>query len=396
MQNQFAENMKIAHRVTLVGMILDIILGLGKIIIGLISSSHAVVTDGIHSLSDVVTDIFVLFITRISNNAPDPEHPYGHARFEALGTVLLGATLVLVAVALAYENIRVAITGTNVSSPTWPALAITLFSIVSKEWIFHYTRRAGEQLRSNILIANAWHSRTDVFSSIIVLLGVAGAMVGLTWLDAVAAAIVALIIGKIGISLVWDSIKELVDTGLSQEETDAIKNVILSMEGVRSAHNLRTRQMGSDIFLDVHIRVSPTISVSEGHQIGEWVTKRLLEQFSSIKDLTYHIDAEDDTGIEINAGETLLPLRNTVIKELESCWEKVPGLDQIEKRYLLHYLDDKINIEIFFEDNGKTSDTDHKELRDLTKLQEQLHQQSRHISWLGRIQIWCGYPHPTP
>ena len=374
MQQQYAENMKIAHRVTIVGMILDIFLGVGKIIIGLIASSQAVVVDGIHSFSDVVTDIFVLFITRISNNEPDHEHPYGHARFEALGTVLLGATLILVAAGLAYENISLALSGADVSSPTWPALIITVASIVGKEWVFHYTRKAGEQLRSNLLIANAWHSRTDMFSSVVVLFGVAGAMLGITWLDAVAAAMVALIIGKIGVSLVWDSIQELVDAGLSIEETDAIKQVIVSMEGVRSAHNLRTRQMGADIFLDVHIRVNPTISVSEGHQIGEWVTKRLLEQFSSIKDFTYHIDAEDDRNIEINAGETLLPLRPVVIAELERQWPQLAALDQNLKKYMLHYLDDKIDIEVFI-------------ARD-SQLDSHPHGLIENIPWLGSIQIW--------
>jgi len=211
----------------------------------------------------------VLIVTRIANSKPDREHPYGHARFETLGTVLLGLVLLLVAAALAYDNISLAIQGAGDATPGWAALVITLASIISKEWLFHYTRKAGEKIRSNLLIANAWHSRTDMFSSLVVLIGVAGAMLGISWLDAVAAVIVALIIGKIGLSLILGSLRELVDTGLSVEETDAIKQEIVSMEGVRSAHNLRTRQMGADIFLDVHIRVGPTISVSEGHQIGE-------------------------------------------------------------------------------------------------------------------------------
>ncbi|MCF7981856.1 MAG: cation diffusion facilitator family transporter [Pseudomonadales bacterium] len=391
MQNQYAENMKIAHRVTIVGMILDIILGLGKIFIGIISSSQAVVTDGIHSLSDMVTDIFVLIITRISNNEPDPEHPYGHARFEAIGTVLLGGTLIIVAAFLAYENLIAAMSGTVKSIPTWPALVVTLISIISKEWIFHYTRKAGEQLRSNLLIANAWHSRTDMFSSVVVLFGVGGAMLGLTWLDAVAAAIVALIIGKIGLSLVWDSIKELVDTGLSKEETDAIKKVIVSMEGVRSAHNLRTRQMGSDIFLDVHIRVNPRVSVSEGHQIGEWVTKRLLEQFQSIKDLTYHIDAEDDRNSEINTGETLLPLRETVIEQLENCWSQIPHITASKKKYILHYLDDKIDVELFFESEViEPTEQEPVTLQDIAELKTILSDKGNIIPWLGRIEVWLG------
>jgi len=163
------------------------------------------------------------------------------------------------------------------------------------------------------------------------------------------------------------------------------------MEGVRSAHNLRTRQMGSDIFLDVHIRVNPRVSVSEGHQIGEWVTKRLLEQFHSIKDLTYHIDAEDDRDIEVNAGETLLPLREAVIAELENCWSKVPHLSSIQKRYILHYLDDKIDVEVFFEPNAtEPENTDPVSLQDIAELKAALNERGSQIPWLGRIEVWLG------
>jgi len=374
MPPNYSENMKTARRVTLVGMAVDFLLGVGKIIIGLLASSQAVVADGIHSLSDVITDIFVLIVTRIANSKPDREHPYGHARFETLGTVLLGLVLLLVAAALAYDNISLAIQGAGDATPGWAALVITLASIISKEWLFHYTRKAGEKIRSNLLIANAWHSRTDMFSSLVVLIGVAGAMLGISWLDAVAAVIVALIIGKIGLSLILGSLRELVDTGLSVEETDAIKQEIVSMEGVRSAHNLRTRQMGADIFLDVHIRVGPTISVSEGHQIGEWVTKRLLQRFQSIKDLTYHIDAEDDRDIEIDASEPLLPLRSSVIAELERHWPHLAAMAQDDKHFTLHYLNDKIDIDIFI-----ASDVVLKPAADNLL---------KKIPWLRRIRVW--------
>ncbi len=382
MQGQYSENMKIAQRVTLIGMLLDIVLGIAKILVGTLAFSHALVADGIHSLSDVVTDIFVLIIARISHHEPDIDHPYGHARFEALGTVLLGGILVLVGVLLAYENITRLSESTVFRVPGWPALVVAALSIASKEWVFHYTRKAGEQLRSNLLIANAWHSRTDAFSSIIVLVGVAGSMLGFVWLDAVAAVVVAIILCKIGGGLMWDALKELVDTGLSPEETSAIKEAVMSIEGVRGVHDLRTRKMGENTFLDLHIRVSPRVSVSEGHQIGEWVSQKLLRDFDSIIDLTYHIDFENDALVPIDLDKPLLPLRAEVMENLNACWKDIAGIDQLQHS-TLHYLDNKISIELFFSPTDDVKDT-----KALKRLEERLINQSKQIAWLGSIKLW--------
>ncbi len=384
MKGQHSENMKIAQRVTLVGMLLDLILGILKILIGITSYSHALIADGIHSLSDVVTDIFVLIITRISHHEPDIDHPYGHARFEALGTVLLGGILVLVGVLLAYENLSRVTNAADTRIPEWPVLVVAAISVVSKEWVFHYTRKAGEKLRSNLLIANAWHSRTDAFSSIIVLVGVGGAMLGFVWLDAVAAIVVAIILCKIGSSLLWDALKELVDTGLNPEETSAMKEAVMSIEGVRGVHDLRTRKMGESTFLDLHIRVNPTVSVSEGHQIGEWVTQKLLREFDSIIDLTYHIDVENDAMTPLDLHTPLLPLRPEVLKVLKDCWKDVPEIDKLND-CALHYLDNKIDIELFF-----TKPISAQDAGALLQLKERLARQSEEIEWRGNLTLWFG------
>ena len=382
MTGQHSENMKIAQRVTLVGMLLDLVLGILKILIGITAFSHALIADGIHSLSDVVTDIFVLIITRISHHEPDIDHPYGHARFEALGTVLLGGILVLVGVLLAYENLSRVTNAMDTRIPGWPALVVAAISIASKEWVFHYTRKAGEKLRSNLLIANAWHSRTDAFSSIIVLVGVGGAMLGFVWLDAVAAVVVAIILCKIGGSLLWDALKELVDTGLNPEETSAMKEAVMSIEGVRGVHDLRTRKMGESTFLDLHIRVNPTVSVSEGHQIGEWVTQKLLREFDSIIDLTYHIDVENDAMTPIDLRTPLLPLRPEVLKILKDCWKDVPEIDMLND-CALHYLDNKIDIELFFSKPISMPNEDA-----LLQLKERLARKSEEIEWRGNLTLW--------
>ncbi len=380
---KLSEHAKIAQKVTLVGMILDLVLGFTKITIGLLFYSYSLVTDGIHSLSDAVTDVFVLIITRISSHGPDEDHPYGHARFETMGTVLLGSTLIIIAIILAYQNISILYEGKASHIPGWPTLVVAGISILSKEWIFHYTKRAGEKLKSNLLIANAWHSRTDAFSSIIVLIGVAGTMLGVPWLDGVAAIFVAIIIAKVGWELVITSLTELVDTGLTADKIADIQNFVLQHEGVCGVHDLRTRHMGQDVFIELHIRVNQDISVSEGHHIGEWVHKKLMEKYAVISNLTYHIDVEDDH-ITTNP-EQLLPLRAEVIDQLKIIWKSSPVIAHI-KMSKLHYLNHHIDIELFL------ICPESEVIPDLATIHEHLKATSAHLNWVGNIKVWAG-PH---
>lgn len=377
MHSSLAKRSKVAQKVTLIGMFLDLGLGFLKLVIGGIANSHALLADGIHSLSDAVTDIFVLFVTRISSHAPDANHPYGHARFETLATMLLGSSLIAIAVILAYNYFSLLVTARDDSLPTWPALAVALLSIVCKEWIFRYTRRAGEQLRSNLLIANAWHSRSDALSSIIVFIGIAASMLGLPWLDIVAALAVAFIIGKIGARLVWATLKELVDTGLDETELTAIRETLLSIAGINGVHDLRTRRMGQSILLEMHLQVGPGISVSEGHNIGEWAARELLNQFVSINDVTFHIDAEDDHSAHLRANDNLLPLRQEVIESLNNCWPASLEIDHIT----LHYLNNRIDIELYLSQCDTTAITP-------AEIKQQLDLQ-QHLPWLGKVSVWC-------
>jgi len=367
-----------AQKVTLVGMLLDLILGTLKILVGSVSSSHALVADGIHSLSDATTDVLVLVVTRISHHAPDTNHPYGHARFETMGTLLLGSSLIAIGLLLAYNYITLFFTENTSLKPGWPALAVALFSIISKEWIFRYTKKAGETLRSNLLIANAWHSRTDAFSSIIVLIGVAGSMAGIHWLDIIAALFVAFIVLKIGGRLVWESTKELVDTGVDPGQVDELHKTLLSSKGVLNVHDLRTRRMGQDVLLDVHLQVDPAISVSEGHQIGEWATQKLLKQHSLISDVIYHIDAEDDHDYTLLASNELLPLRAEVIRRLCDSWPEMPSIEHI----ILHYLGNQISVELFINESDMTGTS-------ATEIEKEIVTRSQQLKWLGTVRVWC-------
>jgi len=252
-------------RVTLVGSVFDLLLGISKIIGGFLSNSTALIADGVHSLSDLVTDFIVLYASSQAHREADAEHPYGHGRFETLATVVLGLALFGVAIGISWDAVSRLFHPEKLWQPGVLALVIAAISIVVKEALYHYSMTIAKKYRSNMLKANAWHSRSDAISSVIVVVGVAGSMAGLDYLDAIAAVGVALMIAKISWGLVWHSVRELIDTGLEPERVEAIRNSILNVDGVKALHILRTRRMGSDALVDVHIQVPPTISVSEGH-----------------------------------------------------------------------------------------------------------------------------------
>lgn len=329
------------RKVTLVGSLVDFLLGVAKIIVGWLAHSQALIADGVHSLSDLATDFLVLYAAKHAHRAADEDHPYGHGRIETLATVGLGIALIGIALGIGYDAMRRMNSPDLLLDPGWIALGVAALSVVSKEVIYQYTRNAAKRLRSNMLMANAWHSRSDAISSIVVVIGVAGAMMGYTYLDSVAAIAVAVMISKIGFDLVRDSSKELIDTALEPEVTDAIRREVFNIDGVRALHMLRSRRSGSDALVDLHIQVDPRISVSEGHQIGDTVRRQLLERIEEVTDVTVHIDPEDD---EQKSPCDKLPLRGDLIEALKERWEHLDGIhaDQVT----LHYLDGKLQVEL--------------------------------------------------
>ena len=354
---------------------IDFSLGAIKVIIGLFANSHALIADGIHSFSDLATDVMVWFFNRIGAKEPDSDHPYGHARFETFGTLVLGALLIMIAGALIYDSVDRLINIESVEQPMWPALIAALISIFTKEWLYEITKKLGERTQSSLLLANAWHHRSDALSSIIVLLGVGGALAGYAWLEMFAAIGVAFMIALIGWRLSRESVEELVDTALSDTYVAQIEQQIVSIEGVRGVHHLRTRRMGSCVCLDIHLQVDSAISVSEGHQIGEWVTKILLQEFHDISDITVHIDAEDDAEIEEHQHH-MAPLRKDVREALLGTWHGLLPEEDIN-RMTLHYLNNGINVELFLETTQRSTD-----------LKEKLEQAASDLTWLNQVTIW--------
>lgn len=331
-------------RVTLIGSAFDFLLGVAKIIGGLIGNSSALIADGVHSLSDLLTDFMVIYASSHAHREADEEHPYGHGRIETLATVGLGIALLVVAVGISWDAINRLFHPETLWQPGVLALVIAAISIVVKEGLYHYSMTIAKKFRSNMLKANAWHSRSDAISSVIVVIGVAGSMAGLDYLDAIAAVGVALMIAKISWELVWHSVRELIDTGLEPERVAAIRNSILNVDGVTALHILRTRRMGSDALVDVHIQVPPTVSVSEGHHISEVVRERVIDEIDEVADVMVHIDPEDD---ETAAPNLHLPMRQAILNKLKVAWSGIEGASLIrDEDITLHYLDGRVHVEL--------------------------------------------------
>ncbi len=329
------------NRVTLWGVFVNLVLSVAKLAGGFFGHSQALIADGLHSLSDLASDAMVFVAAKHASEDADEEHPYGHARFETIATVALAVLLVIVSLGIAYDALISLVTDEAVEKPDLFTLWIAALSILSNEGLYHYTRFVGTRIRSNLLHANAWHHRSDAISSIVVLIGLAGTQFNLPKLDAYAAIVVALMIARIGFKLGYDSVQELVDASLEPELVEKIRQKILSHEGVRALHMLRTRRMGHNALVDVHILVAPRLSVSEGHHISEMVEKMLIENFDEINDVTVHIDPEDD---EEEARSMHLPLRSELIDALKQAWSGYPELSYIDD-ITLHYLKGEILVE---------------------------------------------------
>lgn len=352
MQQHLQDSSRAAQRVTLVGALFNIVLAILKIIVGTLGHSAALVADGVHSLSDLASDVIVLLATKHGRQPADEEHPYGHARIETVATVVLGSMLALVAIGIGWDATNRMLHQDTLVAPGMLVILVATLSLISKEWLYQYTMRIAKKIHSRILEANAWHHRSDAISSFFVLLGVAGAMAGFPILDALAAFIVALMIGQISWGLVSSSIKELVDTAVDEETQKQIRSLITQTDGVLNLHMLRTRLMGADILVDAHLQVNPRLSVSEGHHIAENVGGRLISQLENVQDVTIHIDPEDDEKGPMNSH---LPLRQELLKQLDRNWSAIPEANHILD-IVLHYLDGKVEVELLlpFPEGGDT------------------------------------------
>jgi cation diffusion facilitator family transporter len=330
------------RRVTVVCAAGNLFLSVVKIVIGVIGHSQALIADGIHSLSDLASDGLVLVAVKFGSQAADEEHPYGHARFETVATVGLGALLLLVAIGVIVDAGERMASPEKLLQPGVLALAAAIVSILANEWMYRYSLRVAREVNSSLMRANAWHHRSDALSSIIALLGIAGTMAGVPWLDAVGAIGVAVLVGKVGWDLGWNAVRELVDTGVSGHALEDIRATIESVDGVRDFHKLRTRRMGDRVLVEAHVLVGNQVTVSEGHMISDRVRARLLADHDDIAEALIHIDPEDDA---VRRPSSDLPGRPEVLRALEACWQPLHLAGKIQ-RVNLHYLEGKIDVEL--------------------------------------------------
>jgi cation diffusion facilitator family transporter len=347
-----------SRRVTLVSVVWNLILTVAQIIIGFVGHSQALVADGLHTLSDLITDFMVLFALKHGKKAADEEHPYGHARIETAVTMILGIILVAVGAGIAISaGMRLSSAQTFVI-PSAMTLWIAVITLGAKEGLYRYTMVTADRFDSNMLRANAWHHRSDALSSLIVAAGIGGSLLGFGYLDSVAALIVALMVVKVGGELAWQSLRELVDTGLAAEDLESIRQVILSISGVKALHLLRTRRVGEQALADVHIIVDDRLSVSEGHQISEMVRATLIKEIAPLADVMVHIDTEEDVNVPSGAG---LPLRDELQKRLNNYFRDIPEARLIE-HMTLHYLNGRIDIELLLSQDAVSHSTSVRQL----------------------------------
>lgn len=290
------EREKQIYKVTLVGSVGNLALLIFKLIAGVLGHSSAMIADAVHSLSDFVTDIVVLIFVRISVKPQDASHDYGHGKFETIATFLVGLALMMAAVGIIVPGVQKLIlwwNGAELAAPGWIALWAALVSIAVKELLYQMTVRKGKALNSQLMVANAWHHRSDALSSVGAAIGIGGAIwLGQRWtmLDPLASVVVGLMLVKVAWELLKTSMAELTEGSLSEETEQEIIKLICSVPNVQEPHNLRTRRIGNHIAIEAHIRMDGNLSLNEAHEQATAVERKLKARFGSSTYVSIHME----------------------------------------------------------------------------------------------------------
>lgn len=294
---------KAIFKVTWIGSIVNFLLLAFKFIVGFVGHSSALVADAVHSLSDFITDIIVILFVKISGKPEDEDHRYGHGKYETLATALIGVALFIVGIGLLVSGatkVSEVINGAVLPAPSMTALAIAALSIISKEILYRYTVYVGKTINSQAVIANAWHHRSDAFSSIGTLVGIGGAIfLGEKWriLDPIAAIVVSGFILKVAIDLIKPCIDELLERSLPAETEKQILDIIASFPEASSPHHLRTRRIGNHIAIEVHLRMDGQTTLENAHETATAVEKRLKEEFGPETHIGIHMEPIKKTSV---------------------------------------------------------------------------------------------------
>ncbi len=280
-------------RVTWAGMLVNVVLIIIKLWVGLLSKSQALIADGIHSFSDLFSDFVVIVGLKWGRKTEDEAHPFGHGRIETISSMIVGLLLFLVGVGIGYKALH-SIYSHTASNPGWGAIGAAAFSIVLKEVLYWYTIAVGRRIKSSVIIGNAWHHRTDALTSVAVLIGVTATYVNPSWqmADSLAALVVTVFVLRVGVKLIWEALKELIDTAPEAKVIADFAEVAMGVDGVRQVHDIRARLSGSQIFVEMDIVVKPDLTVRQGHDVAVLVKRAIMERFADVTRVKIHVDPE--------------------------------------------------------------------------------------------------------
>lgn len=278
-------------KVTYIGLFANFGLAILKIFVGLMGRSMSLVADGIHSFSDMVTDITVLLGIHFGTQKPDRSHPYGHGRIETFSTALISIILIVVGLIMVYKA-GADIATAEIAQPSLWAVAAALISIGIKEWLFRITKKIAVNTHSSSLYANAWHHRSDALSSVAVVVGLISMMAGFKYGDRIAAIAVGLLITYVGWSIFEDCLNEFAERSADEETVQQIRDIVNSNEDIHNWHRLRTRTVGREIFLDLHILVDPDLNIRDAHQISENLESALHRKLKKPANIIIHVEPD--------------------------------------------------------------------------------------------------------
>ena len=280
-----------AARSTWVSVVVNIGLASAQVLVGVSARSHALVADGLHSLSDLLSDFVVLIANRFSAENSDSNHHYGHYRYENAASLIIGLILLAIAVGMLYQGVLVVLHPENIAAPQRISLWIAGLALITKELLFRYMLAVAHRVRSSMLVANAWHARSDAASSLVALAGISGSLLGWHILDPIAAIVVGLFVLRMGFKFTWEALDDLMDRAATEEENAQIAQLIRGTPQVQGLHDMRTRRVGDLILVDAHIEVDGDLRVQEGHDIALAARERVLQAMPQVLNVMTHIDA---------------------------------------------------------------------------------------------------------
>lgn len=283
---------KVAMKVSTTSIIVNLILSLVKLIAGVVGNSGAMISDAVHSASDVFSTFIVMVGVNISSKKSDEEHQYGHERLECVAAIILGGILFATGIGIGLSGIEKIVAGNYkvLKVPGRMALMTATFSIAVKEWMYWFTRRVAKKINSGALMADAWHHRSDALSSVGAFVGIFGARLGFSVLDSVASVIICIFIGKASFDIFKDAIDKMIDKSCDEEMVKRMEQVINNQEGVLQIDDIRTRLFGTKIYVDIEIAADNTLTLEESHEIAQQVHDAIEREFVEVKHCMVHVN----------------------------------------------------------------------------------------------------------